>query len=720
MVLTPDALGPVTFQAQYFSVSHLSCGELKSLPKPVLRALDSRYSVCQRVTMSLVSGSTIYKENSEFLSDLENDVFLSQDEDELKEGQDALLGYRLEEELNRSIEKMRQMEEGTESNENICVENRLESNIAAQSLQESPTELSPSRGTSDELLEDIEMPSLSNSVCESADLVSISSGSVSPVKYSFIDWSRASSASFAEPPKRVKGDSTSFQAPAIPKTKELDVYEKIALLSAPEVPRITTLLSLNENGDSNTESVVTLHKSGDDDCEGSIHSETLDHVQEESANLTSSPVSSNHTALSFELLDMGKMNDDLLSSLLVTNSPIKKPSGDVELPASVDVPKTTSENPVNHNKVTKESKELIFVNSESKENSLSTASTSPLPSNHRMTLGTGIELLDIDEVNDSLMSSFRMAKTPILEDGEDFPLSTPLKEYEKKVLEEKLRKDKEGSVYQNDCIFNHVVNPLNETHSLGNRSKSLNDIPVKGSTVVPLDTTYACLERLLGSNSGIFDLKDYASAFNATFNPKQVKPSLSCDNVREMCKENADPNALAPIIMYKSNEDGLKIQTLNTQAAPLTNTTFDAKKSPLVNRTFQLGIDKINSTFEKSEKICTENNRMDTTFEKGSEKVSSVVNSTFDKIQAEGTDPGPLNVTYEKGEYKIASLNESVNLMDAEEKVLKLILDSTPIKPFKAPPEAVSTPKDVVKLDSSIKRTSHFAIYASLNYTNLD
>lgn len=178
-------------------------------------------------------------------------------------------------------------------------------------------------------------------------------------------------------------------------------------------------------------------------------------------------------------------------------------------------------------------------------------------------------------------------------------------------------------------------------------------------------------------------------------------------------KENPDTNSA-------HNCRKVPAETGNSGA----NTTFDCNRVPAetentaANSTFVLnklaagkGSTDANTTFEINNPAAgiTNNNKAaegkdhhvaaNTTFDCDKDKEGHMaINSTFTATQnlpssqADNKD-ADLNVTFEKGEYRIGSQNETVNLMDAEESILQVILDATPKKISKQPPKASSTPK---------------------------
>lgn len=220
-----------------------------------------------------------------------------------------------------------------------------------------------------------------------------------------------------------------------------------------------------------------------------------------------------------------------------------------------------------------------------------------------------------------------------------------------------------------------------------------------------------------------------------TFNSQPVKegnPVVNSTFVSEAPAKNVNPSVNTTYDFTKQAA-GNGNPTANTtfdlnqavgMANPSVNVTFDGKRQPA-----EKGNTAANTTFDlNKEATGTANPTANTTFDcnkpaaeatldknmatEGKDQ-PAVANATFDfnKTQ-EGNGPAnstfnagenlpsqpdndkaDLNVTFEKGEYRIGSQNETVNLMDAEENILQVILDATPKKISKQPPKASSTPK---------------------------
>ena len=202
-------------------------------------------------------------------------------------------------------------------------------------------------------------------------------------------------------------------------------------------------------------------------------------------------------------------------------------------------------------------------------------------------------------------------------------------------------------------------------------------------------------------------LKEGNPAVNITFDSKapvsNSNPTINITFDSKAPASNANP-AVNTTYDHKLAE--------GNDNAPI-NTTFDSKKTPAMAENFdntfvkEKGNPAANTTFDINNLLIGKDNAAaNTTFDKpplehqkanttidynADNEENAVINTTFTP-QAQDKK-AELDVTFEKGEYKIGSLNETVNLMDAEENILQVILDATPKKISKHPPKASSTPK---------------------------
>ena len=203
-----------------------------------------------------------------------------------------------------------------------------------------------------------------------------------------------------------------------------------------------------------------------------------------------------------------------------------------------------------------------------------------------------------------------------------------------------------------DSNLEQLEKLLNETHSIANKSKSVIDLPKDLDKAPVMDSTFSRLEGLVSGKDCTF-VGGSTKLLNATFSPRgKEKACVSVGNINnhEVQEEIHTANATF------SQREQPGTQTFSTMAKEIVNSTFSSKPAGGANTTFDM--------------------------------------EGKDPQEKEAKDEGEkLNVTFEKGEYHIAALNETVNLMDAEGEVLKMILDSTPQKPSKGRPEAESTPK---------------------------
>ncbi|XP_066945295.1 mucin-17-like [Macrobrachium rosenbergii] len=649
-------------------------------------------------------------------AELNDDVFVMQGVCGKKAEQERLLGSLLEDELNRSIEKLRELERRA-----ACDTMRLAQLLSGDDNPNS------SLGTEEELLEDIEKPILNSSESSSAELVSISTGSPSPVKHYSSFWEGIQNSSLHGPVKkatsgvgdsnvrssvspelpipvtskeglmddreapasnssgpdcaelvsfptgsptpvkqrsrlrdRMNGtitinqsetfgnDDSEFQVPVTP----TDVAQKIMQLSYPVPPKLARLVSVNEIGLHALE-----HAAGIGSSEGQERSLEKISPKEKSANMTSSPVSSSELP-SLSILNLDEVSDSLLSSSLMS-SPVKKPSGGQQ---AVFVENSRDESEVDiEERIKKLCEGLKLSGGESTHNPEAPGTSPPLSPSSRMTFGGACTTLNMEELNDSLLFSFCMAKSPIPEEDSNFLVPTPVAEYKKKLLREQSEGKKSASGHFSSRLGTEGLERLlNETQSVTNKSTLLSDSPKDLDNVLSTDKVIGVLEKLTEGPDTTF-VQTSAKPLNNTFNTG----------------ENTDE---------ASKKEEVKIQAVNTtfcQVKEVQNETFCAQSNEPANVTFD----------SKPAKVA------DTTF--GIEGKGK--NETFDKVTemnpvTDGTDANEkncekLNVTFEKGEYHIASLNETISLMDAEGEVLQLILDSTPGKPSKTRPGAVSTPK---------------------------
>ncbi|KAG7174567.1 hypothetical protein Hamer_G016472 [Homarus americanus] len=380
--------------------------------------------------------------------------------------------------------------------------------------------------------------------------------------------------------------------------------------------------------------------------------------------------------------------------------------------------------------------------------------SSPLSSPHlQMTLGAGLELLDIDNMNDSLLTSSIIEnyttgskeKTP-----ETFMSSLP-PAVDKKFHQAKLNID---TVDDNDTSFSSgflaeacdIVNELDNVAS--NMPSSFLNSSDRRMTLHSLDMD-AMNDSLLNSFSLVNSpvKKDHLQSefisplSAAVIQKKDLEIKYEMTDKVNYCTVDGGPIVVSGIdektntitstlktnklVEGKDNKDS-KV-SIDDKERKCLNSTYDHQViQPVLNLTFDKQLENLasiafdevnpNSTFVKKVQVANMNRTFDG---KDLRTVNSVdgkacshkkedqhANTTFSKpLENEENEHDKLNVTFERGEYKIASLNETVNLMDAEGEVLQLILDSTPQKASKVAPDTNFTPKCADKPSTpSVKR----------------
>lgn len=193
----------------------------------------------------------------------------------------------------------------------------------------------------------------------------------------------------------------------------------------------------------------------------------------------------------------------------------------------------------------------------------------------------------------------------------------------------------------------------------------------------PANTTFECQKGPVGRGN---------TQANTTFvwtepaGEQQTDATFNTGNLKG--KEQGDRGSECVKLIMENKGANETFDTENkTRATQQTDVAYECSK-PANNQA--------NTTFDAVTKGGIHHPSANTTFEYHRDKEAP--NTTF---TTEHTEPPPkeLNVTFEKGEYRIGDHNETVNLMDAEENVLQVILDATPKKVSHRDPRAASTPK---------------------------
>nr|XP_045590187.1 uncharacterized protein LOC123752167 isoform X1 [Procambarus clarkii] len=562
---------------------------------------------------------------------------------EEEDGHDELLGSRLEIELNRSIEKMREEEKafpGCHGRSEDFVNSYNNGSVT-----------SGSQNDAEELLEDIEMPTMNLSQWENSDLISVSSVSpISPIKArgsSKIEISSSSSFVAAENTINVREEvsdkhmtrqtvqqiasSPDMTEEKIP--REMNVYEKLAFLSAPSAACVKTLVSIDE---ANTDKNVLQNKSYSCDASRKESSESELDLGDEAANTTpqaSLPDLQVTLGTGLELLDIENMNDSLLiSSFLERFSNKVKNTGIIPVAPSQIL--ETESDPVKVKTAVEDDESfssVFFSDAFDIVTELETRAASMPSPDRRATLHP----LDMDAINDSLLNSFSLANSPAQKELHGAFISSLPSIMEKFGKKTEITSDE--TVKPNNCSFDGLVKVLKDTL----RKECILSVKPKIKVKNNLEDTFSINEKNKGMNL-TFDHQNIRPILNSTFE-KQLEDPASVPSDRK------DANAT-----FVQNSQGI-------------NRTFECESSEDTNPSKFLNV-----TFEKKDQAAACEN---------------------DNLESDGKEKDKLNVTFERGEYKIASMNETVNLMDAETDVLQIILDATPHKVSKRAPDAASTPK---------------------------
>ncbi|KAK3878288.1 hypothetical protein Pcinc_017069 [Petrolisthes cinctipes] len=345
-------------------------------------------------------------------------------------------------------------------------------------------------------------------------------------------------------------------------------------------------------------------------------------------------------------------------------------------------------------------------------------------SDHRMTLGAGIKLLDISNVNDSLVTQSPLDRqTP----SEKVLAASPTQD---QTNAKELVQDKPAGVGEDDFLSSTTL--LFEAKTvIAALELTGSDFSQGDSSTVPSIDIENITDDLL---SGISMLKSPEKKINEEISCNKVekkeevvdrKPVETKSDVSFTCEKPSQPeDSSTSCCPTTTNSEKaiypVLVDRLNDKESHHINATIDKQsKNPshdlaAQNNTFTMN-NVCNKTFEKNycKKPCL---GINTTFDKDDTRNASdydnAVNTTYVQKPME-SEKEQLNVTFEKrGEYKIGSLNETVNLMDAEEQVLQLILDSTPKKPTRASIGHTSTPKTTKglcqpSLDSTVNLDSN-------------
>ncbi|XP_045111997.1 nascent polypeptide-associated complex subunit alpha, muscle-specific form-like isoform X2 [Portunus trituberculatus] len=634
------------------------------------------------------------------------------------------LGSRLEEELNRSIEKMREEEvaavKSPVSTQPDIPVARLISLSDSLSSGGSPSgSTSPQSGdgfphSSLELLQDVEMPTCNISSCDSTKQ------SISPTKNDSLE---AGQQAVTESSTQGCLDTAVLVVTSSP-TSDDNLNDSVfikenthsplsfsELLQDIEMPNFnlssneySRLLSLPSNSPASMTHTGSHHHHAPADSSGELRA------------TPAAPPGNTAT-----LRDQLAAAEDKIKPRMLTLSPIKKMDLKEILlsrdnPGELDLSKLGSDTLSSSGVLG----EAVVVLTEL-ERQAANLTLSPQPSDRRFT----VHPLDMEGINDSLLNSFQSSpQKPRPESSQDCPLP-PVSKAEGTGEPQGHRTAKENTI---DRLTKLLGITTDQDTSTGDKGTTANPPQTEKNncTFTPAET---CANQTFNALS--HPLKEGNPAINTTFDSKAptktADPSANTTFDSKAPVKTADPSANTTFDLNKQAA-GSGNPTANTtfdlnqavgKAHPSVNVTFDGKTQPAgkgntaanttfdlnnaakgktnsdANSTFDCNKPATNATFDKNTAAKSEERpatTANTTFDfNKNQEGNGATNSTF-STQPE-SDKGELNVTFEKGEYRIGSQNETVNLMDAEENILQVILDATPKKISKQPPKASSTPK---------------------------
>ncbi|KAK8726785.1 hypothetical protein OTU49_010054, partial [Cherax quadricarinatus] len=662
---------------------------------------------------------------------------------EEEDGHDELLGSRLEIELNRSIEKMREEELTPLAHlrRSISGNNNQDQDGDTSDSHQEVDSLSAIHNFSEELLEDIEMPNISVSHWESSDLISVSSVSpCSPVKNTVHGKSDVpSNLSFVVSEKKlaqVEGASPT-QTTEQSISGEIDLYEQLASLSAPLAECVKTLISIDETGTNNGGLKKVLHSC---DASAKVSGERKPEQNDVAANMTSSPVSSPDLHLTLgtglELLDIDNMNDSLLVSSSLNNCSDKGKKSETftsSLPPTVQQKVAVEDNASFSSGFLSEACDIV-AELEKMAKGLSPSSATP---DTRLPLHS----LDMDTVNDSLLNSFSLARSPGKNDQHVSISSVPTERVHKKDAESKIEKFSDAYVKSNDCTFERLAkilsdmentdassvksgkirdikNYLEETYNIyQQQSKGVNltfdnnnDIhPVLNSTFEKRLESPVSITLEKKHVNTIFDRKD----INNTFDKKDVNTTFDRKDVNIFDRKDANTtfdrkDANATFDRKDANTTFDRKDANTTFDRKDANTTFDRKDA---NTTFDRK--DANTTFDRKDANTTFDRKdANTTFDRKD------ANTTFDRKDVNTTfDRKDVNTTFDKRDAntafdaKVHCANRTFDTANAEDMKPYKFMDTT----FEKNDHPSSEDKEKEKLNVTFERGEYKI--ASLNET---
>ncbi|XP_063848126.1 mucin-2-like isoform X2 [Scylla paramamosain] len=631
---------------------------------------------------------------------------------EAEEGGCDELGSRLEEELNRSIEKMRE-EEITAVKSPVLAKPdipvaRLISLSDSVSSGGSPSgSTSPHSGSgfphsSLELLQDVEMPNCNISCCESTQL------STSPTKN---DSMEAGQQATMEGSTQGCLDTavlvvTSSPASSDSLTDSVFIKEHTnspfsfsELLQDIEMPtcnlsscEYSRLLSLPSN------SPTSMTHSGS-------HHAPADDSDDLKATLAV-PLDNTATLRDQETADVDKINPRMLALSPIKKMNLKEILLSQGSPGDLELSKLGSDTLSSSGVLG----EALVVLTEL-ENQAANLTSSPQASDRRFT----VHPLDMEGINDSLLNSSLQTspQKPLPVTSQDCPLPSVSKTEGNDVPQHHQTVKKEntmdrmtkllGITNDQDICSNEKGTTVSPP---GTENKNCTFIPAEKCANQTFNTLGHPVKEGNPAVNTTFDSKAHAKNANPTTNTTFDFSTQAPGNGNPTANTTFDLNQAAGKVNPSANVTfdgkGQPAERGNTAA----NTTFDLnnvaarKANPNANSTFDCNKPAADVTFDKN--MATEGKdqpaAVNTTFDfKTNQEGNGATNSTFSAGEnppsQSDNDKADLNVTFEKGEYRIGSQNETVNLMDAEENILQVILDATPKKISKQPPKASSTPK---------------------------
>ncbi|XP_050688310.1 mucin-17-like [Eriocheir sinensis] len=360
------------------------------------------------------------------------------------------------------------------------------------------------------------------------------------------------------------------------------------------------------------------------------------------------------------------------------------------------------------------------------ERATANMTSSPDSPGRRMT----VHPLDMEGINDSLLSSpFRHPSQNLVPQDLSLPSSSKREGNTEP-------QSSNTAMKENTIVMTEPVGVKSELSTVADKDSLASKTTTKGCLE---SENYASTETDQTPSSSEQPVIEEEAAVSLTNDLKKspsetnIVVNTTFDFKMSLGKENAAANTTFDFKQPTKKENPSVDSTfvMLGKENPAANTTFDCKKvsekeNPVVNTTFdsnrppaEWANQQVNTTFDCKRPATGENQAANSTFNTdnrptGVEAHQAAVNTTFDynqdrnevnstftTTQKQNSEPSSsshnktneLNVTFEKGEYRIGDQNETVNLMDVEENVLQVILDATPKKVCRQVPKAASTPK---------------------------